>query len=250
MDLDYKYVEKQLVEWIKGQVFAAGAEGAVVGVSGGIDSAVTAVLSRKAFGQDMLGLIMPCYSEQQDIEDAKELADKFGFDYLVKDLGPVLDKYLQVLNVDVKADEKNLPVANMKPRLRMIVLYYYAARNNYLVVGTDNWSELKTGYFTKYGDGGIDIAPLGRLVKTEVRHLARQLEIPEKIIEKKPSAGLWQGQTDEGEMGFSYQELDRYILTGEGDEKFKKKVEKISDSNAHKLSPIPYPAREELEGNV
>jgi NAD+ synthase len=128
----------------------------------------------------------------------------------------------------------------------MTALYYYASALNYLVVGTDNKSELKIGYFTKYGDGGIDLAPLGALVKHEVKGLAQRLDIPERIINKKPSAGLWSGQTDESEMGFSYQELDHYILTGEADEEIKEKIEKLAAKNRHKLEPIPIPKREDI----
>ncbi|HMA60650.1 MAG TPA: NAD(+) synthase, partial [Halanaerobiales bacterium] len=142
--------------------------------------------------------------------------------------------------------QANFALANAKPRLRMVTLYYYAAQNNYLVLGTDNWSELKVGYFTKYGDGGIDLTILGRLVKTEVRELAEHLVVPQEIIDKKPSAGLWQDQTDEDEMGLTYEELDRYILTGEAEPEVKEKIENLSSKNSHKLEPIPIPTREIL----
>ncbi len=246
MNLDLEHIENILVEWLKGKVKEAGSKGAVVGLSGGIDSAVTSVLCKKAFGDRVLGVILPCYSNKEDEEDAKLVAEKFKIKYIQKDLGPVYDKLLLTLDARGDTENNNMSVANIKPRLRMVSLYYYAARNNYLVIGTDNWSELKTGYFTKFGDGGVDLAPLGRLVKTEVRELAEYLGIPHKIISKKPSAGLWSGQTDEKEMGIKYEELDRYILKGEGKPEVKDTVEKLAKKNAHKLNSIPVPSREEL----
>jgi len=245
--LDYKKVEEVLVGWLKERIESAGAKGAIFGLSGGIDSAVTAVLCQKAFGENILGVIMPCYSNEEDEADAKLLAERFEINYIVRDLGSVLDEFLMLTEGNIKKESENLSIANIKPRLRMTTLYYYAAKNNYLVVGTDNWSELKIGYFTKYGDGGIDIGPLGRLVKSEVRELARHLDIPEKIISKAPSAGLWHEQTDEQEMGVSYEVLDKYILTGEAEPMEKKRIEELASRSAHKLQSIPIPKREDLE---
>src|SRR5690554_4483554 len=197
--LDYFKVEKVLVDWLKNRVSDAGAEGAVIGLSGGIDSSVTAVLCKKAFADNILGVIMPCYSDRRDADDARVLAEKFNISYLNVDLAPVLEQLLTVLGDSEGISENRMAVANIKPRLRMTTLYYYASCFNYLVIGTDNWSEREIGYFTKYGDGGIDLAPLGRLVKHEVRKLAGQLGIPSSIINKAPSAGLWKGQTDKKE---------------------------------------------------
>ncbi|MFO7815452.1 MAG: NAD(+) synthase [Halanaerobiales bacterium] len=246
MNLDYDHVKIALIEWLKGQVKNAGADGVVLGLSGGIDSSVTAVLAKKAFPENTLGLVMPCYSNEQDKIDAIKIAKRFEIDYKVKDLAPFYDSFKNVINAQNEKSKNNLALANVKPRLRMTTLYYYSAQNNYLVLGTDNWSELKVGYFTKYGDGGIDLTVLGRLVKTEVRELARHLEIPQEIIEKKPSAGLWKDQTDEEEMGLTYQQLDHYILTGEAEPEIKEKIEKLSQKNSHKLDPIPVPDREIL----
>ncbi|MFW6001029.1 MAG: NAD+ synthase [Halanaerobium sp.] len=243
--IDYDKVESNLVKWLQNKVEDAGAEGAVVGLSGGIDSAVTVRLAQKAFADNVLGVIMPCYSTTQDEEDAQMLAEKFSIKYLKYDLSEVFDHFLDGLK-RTGFEGGRLAEANIKPRLRMTALYYYAAAQNYLVVGTDNRSELKIGYFTKYGDGGIDLAPLGSLVKHEVKGLAQELEIPEEIINKKPSAGLWNGQTDEAEMGFSYQELDHYILTGEAEEEIKQKIEKLAAKNKHKLEPVPIPKRDEI----
>jgi NAD+ synthase len=128
----------------------------------------------------------------------------------------------------------NLCVANLKPRLRMVTLYFFANKLRYLVAGSGDRSEITVGYFTKYGDGGVDIMPLGNLVKEEVRELARHLKIPQEIIDKPPSAGLWEGQTDEGEMGFSYESLDRYILTGKAPQELKSRIEAMKAASAHK----------------
>ena len=201
---DYQKTKDKLVSWLQSEVKNAGLKGAVVGLSGGIDSAVTARLSQLAFGEEVLAVIMPCHSNPKDREDALKVANEFGIEVVENDLSEIYDHFLSNLKESgIKAGK--LAEANLKPRLRMTALYYYAQSKNYLVVGTDNWSELKIGYFTKHGDGGIDLAPLGSLVKHEVKELAKVLGIPAEIIEKKPSAGLWNGQTDESEMGFSYQ---------------------------------------------
>ncbi|HKL13249.1 MAG TPA: NAD(+) synthase [Halanaerobiales bacterium] len=246
MRLDYEHVEKSLIEWLKGKVQDAKAEGVVVGLSGGIDSAVSSILAKKTFPNNTLGLIMPCYSNQQDKVDAIKVAKKFNVDYKIKKLDHLYDSFKELVEAGQKESKENLALANAKPRLRMVTLYYYAAQNNYLVLGTDNWSELKVGYFTKYGDGGIDLTVLGRLVKTEVRELAKHLGVPQEIIDKKPSAGLWEDQTDEDEMGLTYEQLDRYILTGNAQLEVKEKIENLSAKNSHKLEPIPVPAREIL----
>jgi len=246
-DRDYKKIADNLVEWLRKKVEAAGATGAVVGLSGGIDSSVTVRLAQKAFGENVLGVIMPCHSKNRDAEDAEMLAEMFSVKHIKYDLSDVFDHFLDGLN-STGIEGSRLAEANIKPRIRMTALYYYAQSLNYLVVGTDNRSELKIGYFTKYGDGGIDLGPLGSLVKNEVKGLARELGIPEEIINKKPSAGLWQGQTDEEEMGFSYQELDHYILTGEAEDKIKEKIDRLAEKNKHKLQPIPIPDRDEIIG--
>jgi NAD+ synthase len=241
LEKDYNQIIEQLVEWIRDKVTEAGCNGAVIGLSGGIDSAVTATLCKKAFPDNTLGVIMPCYSDPQDALDAQAVAEEFDISYKVVDLSSTFDQLLE--SIEGEADvEKSMAVANIKPRLRMTTLYYHASINNSLVVGTDNRSELKVGYFTKFGDGGIDIAPLGNLVKLEVREVAKLLGVPERIITKAPSAGLWGGQTDESEMGITYEELDKYILTGEAEPRVKEVVDDLAAKNAHKLKSIPIPS--------
>ena len=204
-------ISDSIVSWVRKQVNLAGAKGIVVGLSGGLDSSVVAVLSKKAFPDNVLALILPCKSSPQDVSDAKMVAEKYGIETRQIDIEPVFEALFRQL--EDRDTQMNLAVANLKPRLRMIALYYYANKLNYLVAGTGNKSELMMGYFTKYGDGGVDILPLGGLYKSEVAVLARELDIPKEIIEKVPSAGLWPGQTDEGEMGITYAELEK-VLSG------------------------------------
>jgi NAD+ synthase len=156
------------------------------------------------------------------------------------DLGPVFDRLMASL-----PRGSDMAVANLKPRLRMATLYYFANSRNYLVAGTGNKSELTAGYFTKYGDGGADLLPLGDLLKSQVRELARELGVPEVIITKPPSAGLWAGQTDEEEMGITYDELDRTIAaiekgdTSGCDEATLERVKAMRAASEHKRQPIP-----------
>jgi NAD+ synthase len=226
--------------WIKEKVREAGAEGIVLGLSGGVDSALTAALARKALGDKVLGLLMPCHSDPTDLEHGKLVAERFGLETTYVDLGPVFDRLRASLP---RGDD--MAVANLKPRLRMTTLYYFANSRNYLVAGTGNKSELTIGYSTKYGDGGVDILPLGDLLKSQVRELARELGVPQEIIAKPPSAGLWPGQTDEGEMGITYDELDRTISaiekgdTSDFDEATLERVKAMMAASRHKRSPIP-----------
>ena len=241
-----RYADK-IVEWIREIVKDAGAEGVVVGMSGGIDSAVTSVLCKKAV-QNTLGLILPIYSREEDKKDAISVAEQFKIDYKVIDLSSIFDELCSSIGERISESDLrgNMASSNLKPRLRMITLYYFANKNNYLVAGTSNKSELAIGYFTKYGDSGADFEPLGDFYKTEVYDLARNLGIPRKIIDKAPSAGLWSGQTDEEEVGISYEELDEilYGLEQSKDRRFTdtKKVEYVKElvkRSEHKRRALP-----------
>lgn len=230
-------VIEEAVQWIRDTVNSAGAKGVVFGLSGGIDSAVVAALCKKAFPEDSLGVIMPCYSNPVDEEHAILVAE--ALDLRTKTV--VLDQAFDTMKALVGASENDprLAIANIKSRLRMITVYYNAGARNYLVAGTGNRCELAIGYFTKYGDGGTDFLPLASFVKKEVVELAYRLGIPEIIITKPPTAGLWENQSDEQEMGMTYAELDDYILTGNGPEHIRNKVEGMYRRSEHKRSPIP-----------
>jgi len=232
----------ELVVWIREQVSRARCAGVVFGLSGGIDSAVVGVLCKWAFPDHCLGVIMPCHSSQKDIDDARVVAEKFQIPVRIITLDEVCQSLLRVLAVpDLEPSTRQLAEANLKPRLRMVSLYYLANRLGYLVVGTGNRSEISVGYFTKYGDGGVDILPLGNLVKNEVRWLARHLGVPDEIIEKPPSGGLWEGQTDEDELGIAYDDLDRYLTSGEATRQVKQKVDAMISRSAHKRATPAIP---------
>lgn len=199
-------VEKFLAEKLR----KVGAKGFVLGVSGGLDSAVCLRLCARAVGKEkVLALLMPEKdSPKQDLKDSMDLCDLEGVRYRVVDITGPVEAYKRAIRG--KLDKKSL--ANIKARCRMIALYHHANTDRRLVVGTSNKSEILIGYFTKFGDGGADLEPIGDLYKTEVRQLARELGIPDKIIKKVPTAGLWKGQTDEDEMGVSYERLDAILL--------------------------------------
>jgi NAD+ synthase len=171
---------------------------------------------------------------------ARMVAEKFSIPTRTVALDSVFDALLKVLPEDkIDPDASRLAQANIKARLRMLTLYYFANRLKYIVVGAGNRDELAIGYFTKYGDGGVDIQPLGNLLKGELKELARFLGVPEPIINKPPSADLWEGQTDEGELGFGYDELDRYLATGKASAEIKKRIESMTRATEHKRQPPP-----------
>jgi len=233
---------EKLVLWLRERVLAGGCKGVVLGMSGGVDSSVMAVLCQRAFPQSMLGVLMPCYSSPEDEEHALAVASKFSIPTKTVVLDSVFDALLKVLPED-SADPaaSQLAKANLKVRLRMLTLYYFANQLKYMVVGSGNRSELSVGYFTKYGDGGVDILPLGNLVKGQVRELASFLGIPQEIIDKPPSAGLWPGQTDEGDLGFSYDELDRYLASGQASDEVRGRIESMMAAGSHKRLPPTVP---------
>jgi NAD+ synthase len=184
-------------------------KGFVVGLSGGIDSAVVTRLCVRAVGREkVLALILPERdSPEQDIVDAVDFCENEGLEHRTIDITEPVDALAR--SVGGKVDR--MALANMKARCRMIILYHHAKTGQRLVVGTSNKSEMLTGYFTKYGDGGADLEPIGDLYKTQVRQLAELIGVPSNLIAKTPSAGLWRGQTDEAEMGISYDALDSLL---------------------------------------
>lgn len=195
--------------FIKVKVEEAGCEGVVVGLSGGLDSSVTACLCVKALGNARVkGLIMPDsqVTPHEDVDDALKLAEMFGIEHKIVDISPMVKQIVE--NHPYRSPSNIVAEGNVRARIRMILLYYVANAYNLLVAGTGDRSEIMIGYFTKYGDGGVDILPLGSLYKTQVRELARHLGLPPQIVEKPSSPRLWKGQTAEGELGLSYDVID------------------------------------------
>ncbi|WP_457751487.1 NAD+ synthase [Thermococcus sp.] len=205
--LNYGEVVNVIQTFIRERVVDAGVSGVVIGISGGVDSATTAYLAVKALGKDkVLGLIMP-YRHNVDVEDARLVCSSLGIECREICIKSIVDSFVEQLGF--QPDKRSL--GNIMARTRMILLYAHANSRNYLVLGTSNRSELLTGYFTKWGDGASDYAPLINLYKTEVWEIAKLIGVPERIIEKKPTAGLWEGQTDEDELGISYRLLDEIL---------------------------------------
>ena len=206
--MDYAALAASIATWMRDYAAQAGAEGYVVGLSGGIDSAVTAALAVRAMGAGrVLGVLLPCHSQPEDAAFAQMVAQALGLQPIIIDLSAAYDALMALL----PESRSEMARANVKPRLRMTTLYYLGQSRSYLVAGTGNKPEMMVGYFTKYGDGGVDIEPLGELYKHEVRALARILDVPEPVISRPPTAGLWPGQTDEGELGITYDELDAIL---------------------------------------
>lgn len=224
--------ENKVIAWIKKQVKIAGAKGIVYGLSGGIDSSVVAVLVKKAMGSRHLALILPCQSRKKDINDAILVSGKFKLNTETINLSQIYEAMIKLLPKGSRVARGNL-----KARLRMCVLYFYANKYNFLVCGTGNRTELALGYFTKYGDGGVDILPLGDMLKREVKQLASSLKVPQRIIDKPPTAGLWPGQTDERDLGLSYDKLDNIIanMPYPKDKPLEfRKIKKLIDKSCHK----------------
>ncbi len=228
---DYDKKIEEIVESLKDSVKKAGAKGLVFGLSGGIDSAVIAGLAKRAFKDDSLGIIMPIDSIKEDEIHARLVGENTGIKVEYVDLSKT---YHELIKASFDSENK-MAKSNIKPRLRMTNLYYYAQSLNYLVCGSSNASEYYVGYFTKHGDSGADIFPIIDILKTDIFEIAKHLNLPKEIIEKKPSAGLWKGQTDEDEMGFTYEELDNYILKGEiADKNKKEKIDRMHKNTSHK----------------
>lgn len=215
--------------WISKEIKKREKSGVVFGLSGGVDSATIAMLCK---GISSLAMIMPCFSDPEDEKDAIQFAHQNFILYSVINLDSAFEALVRKLAPNKKIVPSKKEFANMKSRLRMICLYFEANQLDFLVLGTGNQSERAVGYFTKYGDGGVDLLPIGHLLKEDVYEIAKYLKVPKKILTKKPSAGLWVGQTDEKELGFTYQEIGEFLHG-----KKTKHYEKIKDqiqANFHK----------------
>src|SRR6056297_2773438 len=233
-------LNQEIIEWMQQKVEARNAEGAIVGLSGGVDSAAVAGLIKEAFGDNTLGLLLPCEGNiSEDEKYAKQTAETFDLQTMELNLEQVYNSYEKLFS---KVNEENLGIKeydrkewpqtgvkaknvdnhalhNMKPRLRMIALHYVAEKYNYVVMGTSNKSEIITGYYTNTGDNATDLRPLGDLFKSEVWNLAREVGVPEEIIERPPSGGLRGGETDEEDIGISYDKLEKIYKALNGGKK-------------------------------
>ncbi len=207
--LNYEAAVIQISNFLKKALEKARAEGYVLGLSGGIDSSVTAALAVKSV-KNLKALIMPeeNVTPKEDIEDAIELCNKLAIDFKIIPINEIKEKIIEKAGFlgDIKS------IGNLSARIRMTLLYYYANSNNLLVLGTGDKSEILMGYFTKYGDGGVDVLPIADLYKTQVRELGKYLGLSEKIITKKSSPRLWAGQEAEVELGISYDLLDKILF--------------------------------------
>ena len=231
---DYKVEFEKRVNFIKSVLSDSGAQGIVYGNSGGKDSALVGILC-KAACENTVGIILPCTSKRnydEDAADAKVVAEKYNIETRTVDLTPVKEAELKAL--DGVAVMNVAALANIAPRLRMLTLYAIAAAENRLVAGTGNRSEAYVGYFTKWGDGAHDFNPIADLTVTEIYEFLRYLDAPKCVIEKAPSAALFDGQTDETEMGVTYAELDSYLSGGDIPEDKKIIVERMHKTSEHK----------------
>ncbi|HQA47961.1 MAG: NAD(+) synthase [Clostridiales bacterium] len=241
---------EKTVKWLSDKVKETGTNGLVVGVSGGVDSAVVAFLAKKAMPDNSLGVILPCGSSGEDIEDAWKVVEACGIQAFEIDLTDIhqnlaekaLEKAARIK--EVGNSRKKIASANLKARLRMSTLYTAANALNYLVLGTDNAAETYIGYFTKYGDGGVDLLPIRHLKKRDVREWAKVLGVPECVIKKVPTAGLWEGQTDEEEMGTTYDMVDDFLEGKVIPEKDRKIIERLHRVSDHKRNLPPGPPQE------
>lgn len=244
----YETICNTIVNFIKQEIGKRDSEGVIIGMSGGIDSSLTAVLAVKALGnQSVFGLLIPDSSvtPKSDTTDAIELAKSLKIKYKVIELNKIKEQMVNGL------PRNKMARANLLVRLRMSLLYYYATAMNRLVLGTGDKSEMMLGYFTKYGDGGADLFPIADLYKTEVRSLASYLGLPKKIINKKSSARLWKGQTAEGEIGMKYEEIDKILKHLENNYHFSSnsttklnwnnvsKIKSLLEKNKHKHNMPP-----------
>lgn len=238
---DYKKELEKRVEFIKNIVSTSGADGIVFGNSGGKDSALVGILCKKAC-VNTLSVPMPCHSKQNfgsDLDDGNELSEKFGIENITVDLTPVRKALIDTLGDKVELSHSAL--TNIPPRLRMTTLYAIGASRNMLVAGTGNKDEYYMGYFTKWGDGAYDFNPIADLSVAEIYEFLSYLGAPDSIIKKAPSAGLFDGQTDETEMGVTYAAVEKYIMTGIATPHDKEIIDRYHQRSEHKRRmPLKY----------
>lgn len=235
---DYRKEFENRVAFIRQTLAESHASGIVFGNSGGKDSALVGILC-KAACDNTVGIIMPCASARNfgmDTDDGNALAEQFHIETRTVDLTAVREAELSALSGATQVNQAAL--VNIAPRLRMTTLYAIAASENRIVAGTGNRSEAYLGYFTKWGDGAHDFNPISDLTVTEIFAFLEYLKAPRCIIDKAPSAGLFDGQTDEADMGVTYEAVDRYLETGEADAQDLEVIQRFHSRSEHKRSPI------------
>lgn len=207
--MDFEEVEQEIHEFLQEKLEETGAKGYVIGLSGGIDSTTTATLAVDAVGEEKVkGLIMPgAPSREENMGDARDLAEELGIDFEAVEI----DQAAEVIEESLPFSVSEKTRGNIRARVRMSMIYAEANEENLLVLGSSNRTEILTGYFTKYGDEAADLRPVADLYKTELKQLAEHIGVGQKFIEKKPTAGLWEGQTDQNELGASYEVLDKVL---------------------------------------
>lgn len=228
---------EKAIKWIKEYVEKIGAKGVVIGNSGGKDSATVLAMATKALGKEkILAVSMPCYSNQNDFEDAKLVAKTFGVEFITVDLSKCYKEMEDEIQKNIQLSKE--ATINTKPRLRMTTLYGIAQTMGYLVIGTGNLCEAMVGYTTKWGDSAYDFNPIANFTVEEVLAIGKYLGVPEKILKKAPSDGLG-GQTDEEKMGVTYKQIEEMIQTGTTEEQAKQKILQKYKNSKHKREPIP-----------
>jgi NAD+ synthase len=246
---DAAVIERTLSEWLRERVAEAGVRGVIFGLSGGAYSSVVCALAARALGPERcVGVVMPIANVPEDEALGRAVGEHFGVRVLAPDLLPAFEALELALAAERERAALAVPgeaavqlaVANLKPRLRMTALYYYANLEGLLVVGSSNRSEIAVGYSTKYGDSGADVQLLADLTKAEVRALGHRLGVPAEIVDRPPSAGLWAGQTDEGELGMTYDQIDRWVTEGSsGTESVDREIARRYAATRHKREMPP-----------
>ena len=239
--MELKNYLKNIEKFLKDYLENNGMDCYVLGVSGGVDSSLCAALARNAVGKERLHcLIIPIDSSKEDVDDALTLVKDLDLKYDIIDASETFHSYLRDFEKSGMSFDRST-LGNLKARMRMSILYAVAQAERGLVIGTDNADERCVGYFTKYGDGACDILPIAHLVKAEVVEASKILGIRTSLAERVPTAGLYEGQTDEKEMGVSYKDLDAYVLGKEVNETAKKRIQYLEKISEHKRNPIPMP---------
>ena len=232
---------KEIEQFLRDYIEKAHCNKYILGISGGVDSSLCAALAKNAVGKDrLLCLILPIESQKADENDALDLAKQLDLNYEIVDGTEIFKGYVETFK-KLGQDFDRSTLGNLKARIRMSILYAYAQKYNGLVIGTDNADERYTGYFTKHSDGAADILPIAHLLKGEVVQASKILGISDHLAERVPTASLFEGQTDETEMGVTYKDLDHYILGGKVDEAVEKRIQYLHKISEHKRVPTPMP---------